>query len=280
MYSTNFQYHRAASVQQALDLLAQYGEDAKLLAGGQSLLSVMKLRLASPTHLIDIARIDGLAGVVEGGDSITIGAAMRHAAVASSAVVRAKAPLIAEAAVHIGDPMIRNMGTIGGSLAHADPNADLPAAALAAGALMVIMGKGGQRVVPADKFFVDLFTTVLTPGEVLLGVTVPVPPAGTRTAYEKFPDPASGYAMVGVAAQVTTVGGKATAARVAITGVGTHATRLTAVEQAVLGGATADVASTKATDGLSLADDVGSSAAYKANLARVFTKRALLRVLA
>ena len=280
MYPSSFEYHRATSVQNALELLARYGDDAKVIAGGHSLLPVMKLRFAAPAHLVDIARIAGLSGVTDGGAAIAIGATTRHADVVASAIVKSKAPLLAEAAAHIGDPLVRNMGTIGGSLAHADPGADLPAVMLALGATMTLTSASGQRSVGADDFFVDVFATALKPGELLTAISVPVAGPGSGSAYEKNPDPASGYAIVGIAAQVTRAGGKVSAARVAMTGLGPKATRLTGVERALLSGATAAAAAAKATDGMDLVDDSSGSAAYKANMVRVFTRRALTRALA
>ncbi|MGQ0649521.1 MAG: FAD binding domain-containing protein [Gemmatimonadaceae bacterium] len=280
MYPASFEYHRATSVQHALDLLASFGDSAKLLSGGHSLLPVMKLRLAAPAHLIDIARIDGLSGVTDGVDSITVGATTRHADVAASTIVRAKAPLLAEAAGHIGDPLVRNMGTIGGSLSHADPGADLPAVVLALGATIVLTSKGGRRAIVAEQFFVDLFQTAMQSGEMLTAVQIPVAAPGAGSAYEKNADPASGYAIVGIAAHVTVSGGKVTAARVAMTGLGPKATRLAAVESALLSGASGEAAAAKAADGMSFVDDATGSAGYKSNLARVYTRRALTRAIA
>lgn len=280
MYPQAFEYHRASSVQDALSLLAKYGDDAKLLSGGHSLLPVLKLRLAAPAHLIDISRISGLAGITDGGSTITIGAATRHADVVASPVVKSRVPVLAEAAAFIGDIAVRNMGTIGGSLAHADPGADLPAVMLAVGATITLTSSTGQRSVAADDFFVDVFQTSMKPGEILTAVSIPVHAAGTKGAYEKHADPASGYALVGIAAVVTSSGGKVTGARVAMTGLGPKAVRLTAVESALTSGASAADASAKAADGLSFTDDAGGSAAYKANLARVFTRRALTRAIA
>jgi carbon-monoxide dehydrogenase medium subunit len=279
MYPASFEYHRATSVQHALDLLGAYGESARLLAGGHSLLPVMKLRFAAPGHLIDIGRIAGLSGVTDGGATITIGATTRHADVASSPVVKGKVPLLAEAASHIGDPLVRNMGTIGGSLAHADPGADLPAVMLATGATMVLTGKSGERRVPAEHFFVDVFQTALKSGEMLTAIEIPVAGAGAGSAYEKLPDPASGYAVVGIAALVTVTGGKVTTARVAMTGLGPRAMRLSAVENALTSGGGVDAAAARAADGLVFVDDAAGSAAYKAHLAQVYVKRALTRAM-
>lgn len=284
MYPASFEYHTASSVQDALAKLAQYGDDAKLLAGGHSLIPVMKLRFAQPAHLIDIARIPGLSAISDAGNAVHVGATARHGDVASSAVLKAKAPLLAEVASHIGDPLIRNMGTIGGSLAHADPAADLPAAMLALGATLVVTGSGGDRTIAADDFFTDVFTTAMHPGEILTQVRVPAQGAGSGGAYEKNADPASGYAIVGIAVQLQVSGGTITAARVGMTGLGPKAMRLAGVEAALTGkpatAATVDAAAAHAADGLVFVDDSRGSAAYKVNLATVHAKRALTKALA
>lgn len=284
MYPASFEYHRAGSVQEALALLAQYGDEAKVLAGGHSLIPVMKLRFASPAHLVDIGRIPGMDGITESGGDLVIGAGTRHADVLASPLVGAKAPLLAEATSHIGDPLIRNRGTIGGSIAHADPAADLPAALLALGATLVVTGSGGERSIGVDDFFTDVFTTALEPGELLTAIRVPSQGAGSGGAYEKNPDPASGYAIVGIAAQVTVSGGVIGSARVGMTGLAPMALRLSGVEGALAGAsaveATASHAAEHAADGIDFYDDVRGSAAYKANLARVYTRRALARAIA
>jgi len=278
MYPAPFEYHRASSVNDALALLAKYPDDGKLIAGGHSLLPVMKLRFANPSHLIDIRRVEELAGVREADGAVLIGATTTHAAVASALGVRV--PMLAEAAGRIGDAQVRNMGTIGGSLAHADPAADLPAVVLALGAALRAVGRRGARTIPADQFFTGLFTSALAPDELLVEVRVPLPPARTGGAYEKCADPASGYAVVGVAA-VVTLGddGSVRQTRVGLTGLATHATRLAAVEQALTGKAATPeliaAAAARAADGLELRDV--SDAAYKANLAAVYTRRALTR---
>ena len=283
MYPTSFEYHRAASVQDAVALLERYGEDAKLIAGGHSLIPVMKLRFATPGHLIDIGRIAGLTGVSESGGQVIVGAMTRHADVAASAVVRARLPALADAAGGIGDVQVRNRGTIGGSLAHADPSADFPAVAMALGAQIVAAGKGSERRMAADGFCTGTFTTLLGSGEVITQVRFPVPASGTGSAYAKLPDPASGYALVGVAATVTVAGGKVTVVRVAITGLTPKATRLPSVELALVGkaagSATVEAAALRAAEGLELFDDAKGSPAYKANLASVFTARALTRAI-
>lgn len=284
MYPASFEYHAATSVPDALALLARYGDDAKLLAGGHSLIPVMKLRFATPAHLIDIGRIPALSAITDGGSAVHIGATARHANVVASSIVRAKTPLLAEVAGHIGDPLIRNMGTIGGSLAHADPAADLPAAMLALGATLVATGADGTRTVAADDFFTDVFTTALRPGEMLTEIRVPAQGMGSGGAYEKHPDPASGYAVVGIAAHLQVRGGTIVAGRVGMTGLGPKAMRLTAVEEALAGkpatAATVAAAASHAADGMVFVDDAKGSAPYKANLARVHTRRALSRALA
>ena len=282
MYTAPFEYHRAESVDDALAMLVTYAEDGKLIAGGHSLLPVMKLRFAQPTHLIDIRRIAELAGIREEGGVLRIGATTPHAAVAASGVILGKAPILAEAAGRIGDAQVRNMGTIGGSLAHADPAADLPAVTLALGAELRVVGRGGPRTIPIDQFFTGMFSSALAPDELLVEVRVPVESARTGGAYEKHADPASGYAIVGVAAVVTLGGnGAVERARVALTGLTPHATRLAGVEQALVGkaptGEQIQAAAQRAAEGLELRDLTGGGAAYKNNLAVVYTRRALTR---
>lgn len=280
MYPAPFEYHRAASVDEAVALLARYADDGKLIAGGHSLLPVMKLRLAQPAHLIDIRRVPELVGIRDENGTLCIGAATTHAAVAASDVVRAHAPVLADAASHIGDAQVRNMGTIGGSLAHADPAADLPAVTLALGVELRAVGRGGARTIPIDAFFTGMFSSALAPDEVLVEVCVPALPAGTGGAYEKYPDPASGYAVVGVAAVVTVDGTSVRSARVAMTGLTPFAVRLSDVETTIAGTpATADqieAAVRRVLDRPEVRDAVGADA-YKANLAAVYTRRALTR---
>jgi|RhiMetdeSRZDD1v2_1073273.scaffolds.fasta_scaffold128978_1 aerobic carbon-monoxide dehydrogenase medium subunit len=283
MYPASFEYHRAESVDDAVSLLSQYADDGKLIAGGHSLLPVMKLRFAQPAHLIDIRRVPELAGIREEGGALRIGATTTHAAVASSDLIRRHAPMLAEAAGHIGDAQVRNMGTIGGSLAHADPAADLPAVILALGAELRTVGRGGARAIPADDFFTGMFSSALEPHEVLVEVRIPLAPQRSGGAYEKYADPASGYALVGVAALLTLGGnGAVERARVAVTGLATHAVRLKGVEAALTGKAATpdqiDAAARLAVEGLELRD-AGANAGYKTNLAAVYTRRALTRAL-
>jgi aerobic carbon-monoxide dehydrogenase medium subunit len=279
MYPVPFEYHRAGSVQEAVDLLARFGEGARLLAGGHSLLPLMKLRLAEPRHLVDIRRIPGLSGVRVEGGRLVVGAATPYQVLERSPLVRERLPILAEAAAQIGDPQVRNLGTIGGSLAHADPAADMPAVVLALGAELVATGPKGTRTLPVDGFFLKLFTTALSAGEVLTEVRIPLPPAGSGGAYAKFAHPASRYAIVGVAAGVTVGGGKISAARVAITGVGNKAGRAAATEAALVGkpadAATVSAAAQKAIDGLSVRSDPRMDPDYWRSLAVTFTRRAL-----
>jgi len=213
MYPAQFEYHKAGSVKEALDLLAKHKDDAKVLAGGHSLLPAMKLRLAQPKHVIDIGKISSLSGVKEEGGTLVIGALTTHYAIESSAVLKSKCPLMPEVAGHIGDPMVRNMGTLGGSLAHADPAADWPAAVIALGAEMVAEGPKGKRTIKIDDFFKGLLTTALADDEILTEIRVPAAAASVKSAYAKFPHPASRFAVVGVAAVLTMDGGKIGKAR-------------------------------------------------------------------
>lgn len=280
MYPSPFEYHRAASVQDAVALLGKYGDAAKVIAGGHSLLPLMKLRLAQPRHLIDVRRIPGLNGIHEDRGAIVIGAATPHASLEASALLRQRLPVVSEAAALIGDAQVRNMGTIGGSLAHADPSADLPAVMLALGAELVVLGPRGTRTVPADDFFVDLMTTALGPGELITEVRLHFPPSGSGAAYEKYPHPASRYAVAGAAALLTLSGGKVTAARVALTGLGKKAVRAKGVEAALVGkpgdAANLGAAAEKAADGLALRSDAQLPEPYRRSLAVTYTRRALL----
>src|SRR3989449_4148085 len=203
MYPAAFEYHTPASVKEALGLLGKLKDDAKLLAGGHSLIPMMKLRLAQPKHLIDLRKIPGLTGIKQDGNSLAIGAMTTHWAIESSPLVKSKLAVLSEVASIIGDPAVRNRGTIGGSLAHADPAADWPAIMLALGAEMVCEGTKGRRTVKVDDWFQGLMTTALGEDELLVEVRVPLWPAGSGAAYMKFPHPASRFAVVGVAAAGT-----------------------------------------------------------------------------
>ena len=283
MYPVPFEYHRAGSVDEAVALLGRFGESARLLSGGHSLLPLMKLRLAEPRHLVDIRRIPGLSGVREEAGALIIGAATPHHVLERSSVIRERLPMLSEAAAQIGDAQVRNMGTIGGSLAHADPAADLPAVMLALDAELVAVGPKGRRAIPVDRFFVKLFTTTLAPGELLTEIRVPLPPPGAGGAYAKLPHPASRYAVVGVAALVIVSGGKITAARVAITGVAAKVVRASATEAALVGqaaeAAVLAAAAERAVEGLTVRSDPRMDPSYWKALAVTFTRRALAAAL-
>ena len=274
MIPTAFEYQRATSVD---DAVAKLKAGGKLLAGGHSLIPLMKLRLSEPGTLIDIARIPGLAGIREKDGKIEIGAATVHHDVATSALLRDKSPFVAEAASDIGDQQVRNKGTLGGSLAHSDPAADYPAVMLALDADILIKGPGGARAVKATGFFQDFFTVDLASDELIVGVQfAPVKAA----AYAKLHQRASHFAIVGVAAALEVSGGTIKQARVALTGASTHATRLAEVESALAGKplskATIEAAAKSAGSALaSVNSDIHASEAYRRAMIPVFTKRAL-----
>jgi carbon-monoxide dehydrogenase medium subunit len=283
MYPSAFTYHRATSVSDALAAIAAT-PDAKLLAGGHSLLPPMKLRLVSPPLLVDMGGLAELRGIRRDGDTFVIGAMTTHRTVEFSSELAEGCPILPQAAALIGDPMVRNKGTIGGSLAHADPAADLPACVLALGGSLSLASATGSRTVPADDFFVGLFETALRPGELLTEIRVPARTAGTGMAYEKYPHPASRYAVVGVAAVVGVEGGVCRSARVAMTGAGPKAVRLTALESALVG-RTLDAATIAgACSGLVQADallgDAFASGEYRAHLVDVLARRAVARAAA
>ncbi len=285
MYPAQFDYHAPASVHEAISLLGRLKDDAKLLAGGHSLIPMMKLRLAQPKHLIDLRKIPGLSGIKENKGGITIGALTTHYQVESSSLLKQKCPLLPETAGEIGDPQVRNMGTIGGSLAHADPAADYPAAVMALGAELVAQGPKGKRTIKADDFFKGLLTTALQPDEILIEILIPSWPAGTGMAYTKFPHPASRFAVVGVAA-VLTVGAKGACSKagVGITGAGTKVVRAKGVEAALKGkpldAKTIQAAAGKAPDGVDVQADLQGSVEYKTHLLKVYCRRALETALA
>jgi aerobic carbon-monoxide dehydrogenase medium subunit len=266
MIPSPFDYIAADSVPHALDLLTEHGDEAKLLAGGHSLLPMMKLRLAAPSVLIDIGRVGELAGISADGDELVIGATTRHADLAASEPVRADAPLLAYAAAQVGDPQIRHRGTIGGSLAHADPAADLPMALVALGGRVELRGPGGSRRVEADDFFTGYFETSLAPDELLTAVRVPRMP-DVPWGYQKFVRRANDWAIVGVAA----VDG-----RIALANMGSTPLRATAAEQALAAGASPAEAAEQAAEGTSPGEDMHADREYRRHLARVLTRRALL----
>ena len=274
-----FEYHRPASVDEALSLLGEHGDDARLLAGGHSLLPAMKLRLSAPGHLIDVGQIDELQQISTAGDDVVIGAGATHHDIESSDVVNEKAPLLAQAAASIGDVQVRNMGTIGGSLAHADPAADYPAAVLAANARVRVRGPGGEREIAASFFFVELYMTSLAPDEIILDVRVPSQGAGTGSSYAKFPHPASRFAVCGCAASVTKNGGSCSDVRVGFTGIANAAFRDLGVEEAMNGSSgdseAISAAAANAAAGVELLSDSFAGEEYRRHLASVLAMKAL-----
>ena len=276
MYTTDFDYHRATSVQNALELLAA-NDGAKLLAGGHSLVPSMKLRLASPSALIDISQVAELQGIRQEGDTLIIGAGTTHAQILHSELLKKLCPILPEAADWIGDPMVRNCGTIGGAVAHADPAADYPASMLALEASFKLVSQTGERVVAAEDFFHGMFETAVQEGEMLTEIHIPVV-QGAKMSYAKFPHPASHYAIVGVAVVLTGSG-----AKVALTGAGAKAMRLSRVEQALgsdYSEANVAAATQNAVDPGDLLGDRFASAEYRAHLAGVFTQRAIAQATA
>ena len=278
MISVGFEYERASSVDDAIAKLGAAG-GAKLIAGGHSLVPLMKLRLSEPERLIDISKIPGLSGIKETGGRIEIGATTTHADIAASTLLRDKCAVMAEAAAEIGDPQVRNRGTIGGSLAHADPAADLPAVVIALDADIVLKGKGGARTVKASAFFRGLYDVDLAPGELITAIQFA--PAKSA-AYAKLHQKASHFAIVGVAAVLDVKAGVIQSARIGLTGAGTHAMRLTAVEQALAGKKADAVAEAvkPAADAVSdVNGDLHASAEYRQAMIPVFVRRAVEKAL-
>src|ERR1022692_184411 len=265
MIPAPFDYVAADSTAHALELLATHGDDAKVLAGGHSLLPMMKLRLAAPEILIDISGVTELTGIAVDGDELVIGAATRHADLAGSALVKADAALLAHAASLVGDPQIRHRGTIGGSLAHADPAADLPMALLVLGGSVELRGLSGARLVHADDFFTGFFETCLEPGELLTAVRIPRRP-GASWGYQKFTRRANDWAIVGAAA---------IAGRIALANMGSAPLRASAAEAALASGASVAEAAELAAEGTSPGEDIHADRSYREHLARVLTRRAL-----
>lgn len=285
MIAAAFEYHAPKTLEEALRLVERHGDEAKLLAGGHSLLPLMKLRLAAPRYVIDIGRLHGMSYVHEEDGKIAIGALTTHAEIEASVLLRGKCPLLPETAAEIGDVQVRNRGTLGGSLAHADPAADYPAAILALDAEILAASTSGTRTIPAREFFVDMLTTQLRPGEILSQVRVPGLAARTGTAYCKLHQPASGFAVVGVAARITVSrSGKIEDVAVGITGLGPKAFRADAVEKALSGKKVSPKllveAARHAAHGIEPLSDLSASSEYRREMAAVFTRRALERAIA
>ena len=279
MIPAEFDYVRANTLDEALSLLSQ-NEDARILAGGHSLIPAMKLRLAQPSLLVDISRIEDLSYIREENGQICIGAMTTHYQIESSDLLKNICPLLPDCASHIGDLQVRNKGTIGGSVAHADPAGDWPAAIIALNAELVAASKTGERTIKADDFFVDMLTTALESGEVLREIRVNKTNGRTGHAYAKMPHPASGFAVVGVAANLSFNGGsECNAASIGITGVSSKAYRPSAVETSLTGArldeATIATAAARATDGVDINGDVFASDEYRKHLAAVYVRRAI-----
>lgn len=284
MIPAPFEYVRPLTRSEAVAALSSAGEDAKVLAGGQSLIPMLRLRMIYPSVLVDIGRIPELAGVRDDGDAIVIGAMSTHDAVMRDALVRTHAPLIAQAAATVADPQVRHRGTFGGALCHADPAGDLGAAVLASGCELVVSGPAGERRLPASDFFTYYLTTALAADEILTAVRVPKLSGEWSSHYEKFTRVAQAWSIVGVAALVRRDGdGTIAQARIGLTNMGPTPLRATAVEQALAGApATPDAitaASASAAEGTNPPSDLSGGSDYREHLARVLTKRALLAAL-
>ncbi|WP_040338807.1 FAD binding domain-containing protein [Candidatus Blastococcus massiliensis] len=279
MIPAAFDYARPTTVDEALAAIVEGGEDAKVLAGGQSLIPVMRLRLAAPSLVVDLSKVAELRGVRDDGDAIVVGAMTTHSDVLADPLIAQHAPLVAEATATVADRQVRHRGTFGGALAHADPAGDLPAVALALDAEFVVAGPGGRRTVPAREFFVDYLTTALGEQDLLVEVRLPKLAGQWGMHYEKFHRVAQAWAIVGVAAAVRRENGHIAEARIGLTNMGPTPLRATAAEQA-LAGAAADAgaiaeAAGHAAEGTQPSDDLNAQADYREHLARVLTRRAV-----
>ena len=279
-----FDYHPAQSIDEAIALLQQYGDEAKILAGGHSLIPAMKLRLAQPEHLIDIGKITSLAYIRKEQDILAIGTLTSYTQIEQSELLHRYFPILPEGTSMIGDQQVRNRGTIGGSIVHSDPAADLPGIILALKAIVVVQGPAGTRTIPIDDFIVDTFTTALEPDELLIELRLPLPTAQTYSAYEKLANKASHYAIAGCAAVITLDENNiCSAASIAITGAATSTLRAHAVEEALQGKILDEnmiaEASNHAADGANIVADIHGSATYRRQMTAVVTRRAILHAL-
>jgi aerobic carbon-monoxide dehydrogenase medium subunit len=283
MLPSRFEYHRASSIDEACRLLDELGDDAKILAGGQSLIPLLKLRFAAPAHLIDVNAIAELSGISEADGTLSIGALTRHNELARSDVITARYPTIAAAAPQIADPLVRNLGTIGGSLAHADPSGDLGAVMLAMGASVVLRSSGGERTVPIEEFLVDTFTTSAAPNELLTHVRVPTPPARSGGTYLKLERKVGDYATVAAAIALTLDNGSIGRAGIALTGVDSKNVKATDAEASLAGAAPGDDAFAEAGRLAAAAvhpvSDVRGTDTYKKHMVEVYVRRGLSRAL-
>ena len=280
MYAPEFDYYRAGSVSEAAGLLRKY-PGSKLLAGGQSLIPLLKLRLAAPVAVIDIGRIRDLKGITVKGGTIRVGAMTTHAELAASSELAEQCHALALAAAGIGDPAVRNRGTIGGNVAHADPASDLPTVLVALEARLMAEGPDGKRTLDAGGFFQGLMTTALKEHEILTAIEIPAHPKGQSSAYAKFAHPASRYAVIGVAAVITASGGKCSSARVAVGGMVPRPVRASSVERALTGQELSAESIAKAAAqvtenlGNEVLGDIFASEQYRRSVASVWVKRAL-----
>ncbi len=280
MIPASFEYKKAGSIDEALSML---GEDAQILGGGHSLIPALKLRLNAPGTLVDISKIDGLKDINDNAKSITVGAGATHASIADNADLGNHCPMMGQAAREIGDIQVRNRGTIGGSMAHADPAADWPAVLLAANAQVTIHNNDGSRRVDIDQFFKGFYETALEEGEIITSINIPKSGFNANSTYVKFKQPASRFALVGVAAAIEMDGGVVKEARIGITGVGESAYRAMGVEKALegkpLNEATISEAVTGVTEGVDVMSDHYASVKYRTHLAHVYVKRALRQLM-
>ncbi len=279
MIPPKFDYYAPESLQDALELISTHKDDGKILAGGHSLIPLLKLRLSEPEALIDLRRIDGLDQISESDGVVEIGPRVTHSELVHSDVISSRLPLLAAAASVIGDPQVRNVGTVGGNLAHADPASDLPATMVCLNATVELQSAGGSRSVAIDDFFIDLLTTAVEPDEILTGIKIPVPDAKAGWSYAKLPNPASHYAIVGIAALIAVEGGKCACASVGVTGLGAAPGRAAGVESALVGSDLSDdviaEAAQDAPSGFDVLEDIHASADYREHAARVYARRAI-----
>ncbi len=283
MIPGEFEYHRPGAVDEAVALLAKYGDDAKVLAGGHSLIPLMKLRLAAPTHLIDVTRVDGLKGIRETDGEIRIGAMTTESDLIASELLWRACPLIPEAAKLISDPQVRNRGTIGGNVVHGDPGNDQPAIMLALDASLVLRSAEGERVVPLDGFYVATFETLLRPDELLTEIRVPLPPAGTGHSYQKLKRKVGDFATAAAAALITLQGGTCSRAAITLTNLGPTPIKVTEAEDVLTGqvidGDVIDRAAERAVAASDPSEDLRGSIAYKKHMAGEMTRRAIREAL-
>ena len=284
MIPAAFDYIAVKSVPEAVSELVKHGDEAKVLAGGHSLIPLMKLRLATPAFLVDIGRIKDLNYIRQTDGQLAFGAMTTHHDIEFSDLVKEKLPLLASAAAQIGDPQVRNCGTIGGAAVHADPNGDFPSCLLALDAQFKVVGQKGERSIPAKDFFVETFTSALQPDEILMEIRVPVPPPGSKGTYLKFSRRSQDWAIVAVAAQVTLKGHNVDRVSIGLTGMGSKPLRAMAVELALRGkGAHEEelrAAAAKAAEGTNPPGDLNGSPDYRRHLATVLTRRALEQITA